>query len=301
MRINSFKGLYVIPLYGGGYTVVDKDVHIWAKTIKWSKAGEKNLYASCSRGYLHRLIMLPGRGGKEVDHINGDTFDNRRKNLRVVSRSANHQNRNTNSSVFVGVRKLGRKWDARITYNKKGISLGRHDTEEQAALAYDKKARELFGPNARLNIPRLVIYCAGPISYCSYDEATLWRDNVKQMLSDKFEILSPMRGKEWLKNENSISPVGYDNRPISSSEEIFCRDTGDVQSCNIILVNFLDSQQISAGTMFEIGMAWTLKKEIIIVLEDGNIHNHIFVHQPATKVFNTINDAILYIKESYNT
>lgn len=49
--------------------------------------------------YLHRLIMKPA-GGLVVDHISGDGLDNRRSNLRVVTKSQNGLNRNSGRTSF---------------------------------------------------------------------------------------------------------------------------------------------------------------------------------------------------------
>jgi hypothetical protein len=49
--------------------------------------------------YLHRLLMQPG-DGLVIDHINGDGLDNRRLNLRVVTKSQNALNRNFGRSGF---------------------------------------------------------------------------------------------------------------------------------------------------------------------------------------------------------
>jgi len=47
-------------------------------------------------------------------------------------------------------------WRAYITFKGKHIRLGGFKTEEEAALAYDKKARELFGSVAKLNFPDII-------------------------------------------------------------------------------------------------------------------------------------------------
>jgi HNH endonuclease len=77
----------------------------------------------------------------QVDHINGDTLDNRRSNLRVCDNSANQHNRGlqrNNRSGVKGVRRLGRKkkpWVASIRIRGRNIYLGTFATIEQAERA----------------------------------------------------------------------------------------------------------------------------------------------------------------------
>ena len=103
---------------------------------------------------LHRLLMDPPEA-KEVDHINGEPSDNRRLNLRVCTRQQNAFNSRQLShskQKYKGIlQRSSGKWRARITLNDKRISIGQYETEEQAAIAYNEKAKELFGEYALLN------------------------------------------------------------------------------------------------------------------------------------------------------
>jgi hypothetical protein len=95
---------------------------------------------------MHRLIMdFPEK--LCIDHINGNKHDNRKNNLRITTKQGNAQNKinkiKGTSSKYFGVCKDGNKWLADIKMNKKHYYLGRFDTEEEAALAYNKKAEEL--------------------------------------------------------------------------------------------------------------------------------------------------------------
>ena len=107
--------------------------------------------------FLHRVLLGLDRHDKSaVDHINGDTLDNRRCNLRYATWAQNNYNvglRKDNTSGYKGVRLFrgGRRWAATIGYNGKNKHLGYFDTKEQAAEAYNKAALELFGAFARLN------------------------------------------------------------------------------------------------------------------------------------------------------
>ena len=107
---------------------------------------------------LHRLVMgLAYRDGNIVDHINGDKLDNRRCNLRCVTNAENIRRRGkvhkNTKSKYKGVtwNKSANKWHAQMRHSYRTIYLGLHATEEAAARAYDKKAKELFGEFANLN------------------------------------------------------------------------------------------------------------------------------------------------------
>lgn len=91
-----------------------------------------------------------------TDHINGNGLDNRRKNIRICTQSQNCQNRRIiygTASKYKGVswfRPTG-KWRATIKNKRKSISLGYFEKEINAALMYDRKAKELFGEFANVN------------------------------------------------------------------------------------------------------------------------------------------------------
>lgn len=110
----------------------------------------------------HRVVwyMFYKEEPKEIDHINGIRHDNRIENLRAATRSTNSQNQTVQkckkSSQYKGVSysnavRMKNKWVAYITLNKKRTYLGSFSSEEEAALAYNKKAIELFGEFAKLN------------------------------------------------------------------------------------------------------------------------------------------------------
>lgn len=102
---------------------------------------------------MHRLIMERVIGCEleprdVIDHINHDTLDNRRSNLRIVSHRQNLQNmKRETTSKYPGVywHKLRKKWRAQINFNGKRKHLGLFNDEREAAKAYEQACRELVG------------------------------------------------------------------------------------------------------------------------------------------------------------
>jgi hypothetical protein len=97
---------------------------------------------------MHRLIMNTPLG-LECDHINHDTLDNRKSNLRNCTRSQNmlNQKKKKGSSRFKGVswcKKDGR-WLARLSIGGDQIHIGSFKYEEEAFEAYKSKAKEAYG------------------------------------------------------------------------------------------------------------------------------------------------------------
>lgn len=106
---------------------------------------------------LHHIVVAKEQG-KFVDHINGDTKDNRRSNLRSCRPADNARNcaqtdSDNYTNPFKGVYYVesAKKYQAALTFNYKKINLGRFWSPEEAAHAYNKGAIKYFGEFARLN------------------------------------------------------------------------------------------------------------------------------------------------------
>lgn len=149
-----------IELTQGKYTIIDdEDYKIFSK-FKWCVS---NGYAVRRVGgrknqktlLLHREIMKTA-GAMDTDHINGDKLDNRRSNLRVVTRSQNMANvpkRVNNKSGYKGVswKESHKMWRSTIKVNGKSVHLGYSDNKVDASKLYNIGAIKYFGEYALLN------------------------------------------------------------------------------------------------------------------------------------------------------
>lgn len=105
-------------------------------------------------GHWFPRVMFRDMAGKLVDHRNGDTLDNRRTNLRICTRldNARNQRKIRGVSRFKGVGLHRGKWLARIRGpESKVVHLGYFASERDAALAYDRAARQYHGEFACTN------------------------------------------------------------------------------------------------------------------------------------------------------
>jgi len=161
-----------IALTKGYVALVDDEDYEWLMLRKWRAyvGNSTNLYArgkaNGKQVAMHRFILGLSKGDSDVDHINGNSLDNRKENLRLCEHSQNTKNacrRKDNTSGFKGVNKHNQidKFVCRISVDGKRLYLGCFDTAEQAATQYDLAAIVWHGEFARLNYPRdrYEIYC----------------------------------------------------------------------------------------------------------------------------------------------
>ena len=149
-----------ILLTKGKVSIVDDDDYEWLSEYKWC-FNLKNLngHGYAQRGqhikvgfkkyknktvYMHREIL---KTDQEVDHINGNTLDNRKENLRPANRrqqSQNTRSRKNSTSIYVGVHlhRLTGKWRSQIKVDGKIKSLGLFNSPEEARDARNKFIEE---------------------------------------------------------------------------------------------------------------------------------------------------------------
>ncbi len=144
--------------------MVDDEDFDYLSGYKWHTASfcaGKNLYARrcVSKGNaeqteisMHRAIMKCNPG-KDIDHIDSNGLNNQKSNLRECSDKENQHNRRkfTGTSRFKGVWREGSKFRSALRVDGKLIHLGTFESEQDAAIAYDKAASKKFGNFARIN------------------------------------------------------------------------------------------------------------------------------------------------------
>lgn len=151
----------IIELSKGKVTILDVADALILGKCAWSVLETKTGWYACRNVksadrtfqkmyFMHRVIMDTPID-MLTDHKNGDTLNNKRSNLRIVTKKQNNQNSLPHGSnlLYKGVTKRDTNmYEARIT----DISLGFYKTAEEAARVYDLKAKELFGEHAYLNL-----------------------------------------------------------------------------------------------------------------------------------------------------
>jgi len=160
-----------IYLKSGETVLVDDEDYPIISRYSWRKSN-KNGYAMTTfkftdeaehTVYLHKLVMGMGCFGV-CDHVNGDVLDCRKDNLRRATHQENGWNKAKQKSVrglqptsqYKGVSRVesktkGTRWVALIRHSGRTFRLGYFSTEEAAARAWNKKAKEYRGEFAWLN------------------------------------------------------------------------------------------------------------------------------------------------------
>lgn len=151
-----------IPLTQGKVALIDAEDYpkiagySWYFHCGYARSAKYDPASKRSRTIHMSHIILPCPPGLEVDHINRDKLDNRKENLRLVTRSQNCANRGcfkNSKSQYKGVRwnkKMG-LWEAAIRKDNVITNLGAYDDEIAAASAYNEYARKMWGEFAVLN------------------------------------------------------------------------------------------------------------------------------------------------------
>ncbi len=151
-----------IPLTKGHYAMVDAADYPELSKYRWhALVTSNNVYAARYKdgttAYMHREIMQPPPG-MVTDHIDHNGRNNCRRNLRNYTWRQNLWNSRGSggASGFKNICYDGkmRQYYAKIQFNERIINLGCFKNPVEAARVRDRKALDLYGPYAFINLPQ---------------------------------------------------------------------------------------------------------------------------------------------------
>lgn len=162
------SGTVKIPLTKGRYALIDQEDAERVSQYRWRviqnkyvagrKIQPRKRGVHCEEIRMHRLIVNAPKN-MDVDHKDQDGFNNRKSNIRICTTAQNvayrrKLNPKKFSSEYKGVfwNTYHKAWQASIKCLGKKFYLGRYKTPTEAALSYNKKAKELFGEFALINL-----------------------------------------------------------------------------------------------------------------------------------------------------
>lgn len=149
-----------ITLTRGFKTIISPEDIDLASSLWCSSVAKGKTYAmrNHTKTKLHNIILsrILNRElneNEQADHVDGNSLNNTRSNLRLSNQYLNSKNRRINSNSttgFKGVSKSKDKYMARIKVNYKTIWLGRFNTPEEAYNAYCEASKKYHGEFGRI-------------------------------------------------------------------------------------------------------------------------------------------------------
>jgi nucleoside 2-deoxyribosyltransferase len=141
------------------------------------------------------------------------------------------------------------------------------------------------------------IYLAGPITGKSFDEVmNRYKEKTSVLTDFGYDVLSPMTAKGGLKGVTTFLSTGYGG-PVANDHSIFERDRWMVTQADVVLADLSNATAVSIGTTMELAWASMLDKHTVLVMGEGNAHDHAFVKEAADVRFADLESAYDYLRE----
>jgi len=153
--IEGYEGLYRISSFGNAFSIISNKI----LKLVINRDGYHAISLRKKTSTIHIILakhFIPNpENKKQVDHIDRNKLNNHISNLRWATKSENQANRSNVTRNYKGIycknKCKRKKWVAQIRLNRKAYYLGTFKSEIEAALAYNKKAKEFFGEFALIN------------------------------------------------------------------------------------------------------------------------------------------------------
>lgn len=147
--MTRLKSMRKISLTKGYSVIVDDADYEYLSQWKWHyNSGYAERKENGKHIRMHRQLC----SGDIIDHIKGNTLDNRRENLRPATKSQNAMNMQK-LGKYKGVSKSGNTFRTQIWKDNRKVFSASTSNERWSAMIYDLNAPLLFGEYARLNFP----------------------------------------------------------------------------------------------------------------------------------------------------
>lgn len=158
LQLKKFNKYDLMQTYGVGYCnngeifLFDLDCYDLIKDYCWYRTNSGYIATryNSRKVLLHKLILGDIENKHNIDHINHNKYDNRKINLRFVTRSQNNINKSiqrNNTSGVPGVQWHNRDkvWEVYITINNKKTYMGRYTDFAQAVLFRKQLEQKYYG------------------------------------------------------------------------------------------------------------------------------------------------------------
>jgi hypothetical protein len=131
-----------------------------------------------------------------------------------------------------------------------------------------------------------LVYLTGPITGLPETEAVGWRRSFGTLLKGDIRCIDPTRDRVDTTPDNEITV-----EKLRHGHASVTRDRADVLRSDILVANFLGATTVSIGSVGELFWADAYRKPIIVAMEPGNVHYHLFILELAGWVVSDITQA----------
>lgn len=153
------------------------------------------------------------------------------------------------------------------------------------------------------------VYLSGPITGMEYGGARYgWRKEFAEKLEAGNEVLSPMRHEGHLAEMQEAMSVDAlknfekeNHHLFSHHTMIVAKDRLDIEESTLVVVNLLGAKAVSQGTIWEMGYASALGKQIIVIRDQNDkVHTSPFI-TTGTVLVSTLDDAVKVVNSLLST